>query len=54
MAHDPHDHSHGSDTKAAFTGLIVGALILFGIIRTIVYMTNVKYSHEKPAAEATK
>lgn len=54
MAHDPHDHSHGSDAKAAFTGLIVGAIILFGIIRTIVYMTNAKYAHEKPAAEATR
>ena len=54
MAHDQHDHSHGSDAKAAFTGLIVGAIILFGIVRTIVYMTNAKYAHEKPAAEATK
>jgi uncharacterized protein (DUF983 family) len=54
MAHDSHDHSHATDTKAAFTGLIVGAIILFGILRTIVYMTNAKYTHEKPAAEATK
>jgi hypothetical protein len=55
MAHDSHDnHSHGSDTKAAFTGLIVGAIILFAIIRTIVYLTNAKYNHERPAATATK
>ena len=54
MAHDSHDHSHGSDTKAAFTGLIVGAIILFGILRTVVYLTNAKYTHERPAAEATK
>jgi hypothetical protein len=53
MAHD-HDHSHTSDAKAAFTGLIVGAILLFGIVRTIVYMTNAKYSHEKPGVEATK
>jgi len=53
MAHD-HTDSHSSDTKAAFTGLIVGAIILFGIIRTIVYMTNAKYTHERPAAESTK
>lgn len=54
MAHDSHDHTFGSDAKAAFTGLIVGAIVLFGILRTIVYLTNAKYTHEKPAAEATK
>lgn len=54
MAHDHHDHSERSDAKAAFTGLIVGAIILFGILRTIVYLTNAKYTHEKPAAAATK
>lgn len=48
------DHSHSSDAKAAFTGLIVGAIIIFGIIRTIVYLTNAKYTHEKPVAESTK
>ena len=56
MAHDQHDspHTHGSDTKAAFMGLFIGAIVLFGIVRTIVSLTNAKYSHEKPAAEATK
>ena len=54
MAHDQHDHSHGSDAKAAFTGLIVGAIILFGIIRTIVYLTNAHYMGEKTAIEAHK
>jgi hypothetical protein len=57
MAHDQHDtatHAHGSDAKAAFLGLILGAIVLFGIIRTIVALTNAKYAHEKPAAEATK
>lgn len=54
MAHDHHDHAQGSDTKAAFMGLIIGAIVLFGVIRTIVYMTNAKYAHEKPGAEATK
>ncbi|HEY4306269.1 MAG TPA: hypothetical protein VGM82_17480 [Gemmatimonadaceae bacterium] len=54
MAHDTHDHTYGSDAKAAFTGLIVGAIVLFAIVRTIVYMTNAKYAHERPAAEATK
>jgi len=58
MAHD-HDHEHdshatGSDMRAAFLGLIIGAIVLFGVIRTIVALTNAKYAHEKPAAEATK
>ena len=53
-AHD-HDHPpHGTDMKAAFLGLIIGAIVLFGIIRTIVGLTNAKYAREQPAAEATK
>ena len=52
---DNHDsHSHGSDMKAAFLGLIIGAIVLFGILRTIVALTNAKYAHEKPSAEATR
>jgi len=54
MAHDQHDHSHTTDTRAAFMGLIIGAIVLFAVLRTIVYLTNAKYSHERPAAEATK
>ena len=55
MAHDTHEaHTFGSDTRAAFMGLIIGAIVLFGIVRTIVYLTNAKYTHEKPAATATK
>ena len=59
MAHDPHDHAHedhtfGADTRAAFLGLILGAIVLFGIIRTIIALTNAKYAGERPAAEATK
>ena len=55
MAHD-HDttHSHGTDAKAAFMGLFIGAIVLFGIVRTIVSLTNAHYMNEKPAAEATK
>ena len=56
MAHD-HDSSpshgspaHGSDAKAAFLGLIIGAIVLFGIIRTIVAVTNARYVNEKAAA----
>jgi hypothetical protein len=57
QTHDTHDtqsHTFGSDTKAAFLGLIFGVVVLFGIVRTIVALTNAKYAHEKPAAEATK
>lgn len=58
MAHDHDTHTHsparGSDRSAAFLGLIIGAIVLFAIVRTIVALTNAKYSHERPAAEATK
>ena len=55
MAHEQHDtHASGTDAKAAFLGLILGAIVIFGILRTIVALTNAKYAHEKPAAEATK
>jgi len=56
MAHDHHDsHSHaGSDMKAAFLGLIIGAIVLFAILRGVVALTNAHYSHEAPAAAATK
>jgi hypothetical protein len=42
----------GPDVKAAFFGLIIGAIVHFGILRAIVGMTNAKYTHERPAAEA--
>jgi hypothetical protein len=59
MAHDHNDHSHeshtfGADTRAAFLGLIIGAIVLFGIVRTIIALTNAKYAREAPAAAATK
>ncbi len=58
MAHDQqHDqasHTFGGDAKAAFLGLFIGAIVLFGIVRTIVALTNAHYAHEQPAAEATK
>jgi hypothetical protein len=58
MAHD-HKSDHGShapnsDRAAAFMGLIIGAIVLFGVMRTIVSLTNAKYTNEKPAAAATK
>ena len=53
MAH----HAHGgSDKGAAYTGLVVGAVVLFLLVFGIVKLTNNKYAHEageKPAAEAT-
>ena len=53
-AHDHDSHSHGSDMKAAFLGLIFGVIVLFGIVRTIVYLTNAKYVGERPAAESAR
>ena len=45
-------HDHKADARAAFMGLIIGAIVLFGILRTIVYLTNAKYAThgEAPAA----
>ena len=61
MAHEPHTptrrrtRARGADTSAAFLGLIIGAIVLFGIVRTHRLLTNAKYAREKPAAaEATK
>jgi uncharacterized protein (DUF983 family) len=56
MTTHEHDqtHAHHSDTKAAFFGLIIGAFVIFGILRTIIALTNAHYAHEKPAAAATK
>ncbi len=57
MAHDDHSAhapAHGSDRSAAMMGLIIGAIVSFGVLRTIVYLTNAKYAHERPAAAATK
>jgi hypothetical protein len=44
-------NDHKADARAAFMGLIIGAIVLFGIMRTIVYLTNQKYAGH---AEATK
>ena len=53
-AHDDHSPSHGSDTKAAFLGLVIGAIVIFAILRTVVALTHAHYVHEQPAATATK
>ena len=44
-------HDSKADARAAFMGLILGAIVLFGILYTIVRLTNAKYaSHAEPAA----
>ena len=54
MAHDTHTHQE-TDAKAAFMGLIVGAIVLFLIVSGIVWWTNNKFAgHEKTAVESTK
>lgn len=53
MAQTQHTHEE-SDAKAAFTGLIVGVIVLFLIVRGIVFLTNRHYAGEKSHAEATK
>jgi hypothetical protein len=50
-SHDPHT---GSDRGAAITGLIVGGILLFIVLLTIVKLTNAHYQHEKPAPAATQ
>ena len=43
-------HDHKGDARAAFMGLIIGAIVLLGIMYTIVRLTNAKYASH---AEAT-
>jgi hypothetical protein len=47
-----HDSHSSSDMKAAFRGLIIGAIALLILVVTIVKVTNRIYAGEKPAAEA--
>ena len=57
MAHDhPHaaPHDHKADARAAFMGLIFGAISLLAIVLVIVMLTNRKFaSHATPAHEAS-
>ena len=49
MSARPHEAPmFGSDAKAAFLRLIIGAIMLFGILRTIVGVTNSRYSGRSP------
>ena len=48
--HNTESSTFGRDTRPAFMGLIIGAIVLFLILGAIVKMTAAKYSHESPAA----
>jgi hypothetical protein len=45
-------HDHKADARAAFMGLIFGALVLLGIVFTIVKLTNAKYASHSSAPAA--
>jgi hypothetical protein len=45
---------HASDRKAAYTGLILGAITLAIVLFSIVQLTNKHFESEKPAAAAAK
>lgn len=49
--HDHHAAPAGTDARAAFMGLIVGGLLIFAILFSVVKATNAKYAGEKPHAE---
>jgi hypothetical protein len=51
------DQQHASDRKAAFTGLILGAITLVILLYAIVFLTNKHYEGKegaKPAAGSTQ
>jgi hypothetical protein len=49
------DHDHKADARAAFMGLILGAISILLIVYTIVYLTNKKYEgHEAASAPAAQ
>jgi uncharacterized protein (DUF983 family) len=48
-----HSTAHGSDIGAAFTGLIIGAIVVGLILYGVVRVTAHHYASEKPVAEAT-
>ena len=57
--HAPVDASHdgpppGRDTRAAFTGFLLGALALLVILSTIVKITHVHYERVEAAAQAAQ
>jgi hypothetical protein len=43
-------HDHKADARAAFLGLILGAVAILGLVYTIVHFTNAKYANHSEAA----
>ena len=52
MSHDHAHHDAAGDAKAAFTGLIVGAIVLLAIMYGIVLLTNKKFEGHSAAPGA--
>lgn len=50
MSHDHAHHDHKADARAAFMGLIVGAVFLLAVVLTIVKLTNAKFDRAHPPA----
>ena len=48
--HQTESHTFGTDTRAAYLGLIIGAIVLFVILFTIIKLTSARYAHERPVA----
>jgi hypothetical protein len=42
------------DLKAGLTGLMIGGVLLFAVLTTIVHFTNAEYAGEKPTATEAK
>jgi hypothetical protein len=52
---DHHEKAHsGADTAPAFTGLIVGAVLLFALLSSIVTITTKHYERLEKAAPAAQ
>jgi hypothetical protein len=45
--------THGSDMRAAFTGLVAGVIALLAVVITIVMLTNKKFEGHEGAPAAT-
>ena len=54
MADHAHDHHHArpNDRRAAFTGLILGALFVGGVLFSVVKLTQASFANEKGGHEA--
>lgn len=52
MAHDLPAHDHKADARAAFMGLIFGAIFLLAVTYAIVQLTNRKFAGHAPEAAA--